>query len=120
MELEEKDVNVSDPSPDNETIDEGDSTSTPQEDSTESQVVNNETSGEETKKVNNYVPYDRFNEVISQKNDYERKYFDLQNSLPEMIKKAVSEAVPQNNNGTPKYTKEELIRFKNSTDNAVS
>jgi hypothetical protein len=56
--------------------------------------------------------------------EYERKLrlaqqeiSGIQTSLPNIIEQAVAKAIPSQN-ATPTYTKEELIRFKNSTDDS--
>ncbi len=59
------------------------------------------------------VPYK--NRFMEQK----RKFDDLQSNLPQMIENAVANAIPKHQPTPatePAYTKEELIRYRNSTD----
>lgn len=54
--------------------------------------------------------------------EYKRKYTELETNLPNMIQQAVREAIPHapQQPQEPRYTEEQLIQFKNETDDARS
>lgn len=62
------------------------------------------------------VPYkNRFMEAQRKLASIQQEYTGLQSSLPKMLEDAVAKAIPQKE-ATPSYSKEELIKFKNTSD----
>ena len=62
------------------------------------------------------VPYkNRWMEAERKRKQLEDRYMGLESNLPNIIQDAVAKAIPQQS-ATPTYTKEELIKFKNSTE----
>lgn len=63
------------------------------------------------------VPYkNRYMEAQRKLQSIEQKYVGLESNLPNIIQEAVAKAIPQKE-AAPTYSKEELIKFKNTTDN---
>ena len=63
------------------------------------------------------VPYkNRYMEAQRKLSSIQQEYSGLQSNLPKMLEEAVAKAIPQTST-TPTYSKEELIKFKNTADN---
>ena len=62
------------------------------------------------------VPYkNRYMEAQRKLQTIQQEYQGLQSNLPDLIQNAVAKAIPQKE-ATPSYSKEELIKFKNSAE----
>jgi hypothetical protein len=63
------------------------------------------------------VPYkNRYMEAHRKLQSIQQEYNGLQSNLPKIVEDAVAKAIPQTST-TPTYSKEELIKFKNTADN---
>lgn len=102
----------------NEVVENADQDSTPEEEAPESQ----ESPSPEGVKTGGDEDVD--DKGVSWKNrakEQERKLNDLQSNIPHLIQDAVSKAIPEQKAAPvtePAYTKDELIRYKNSTDDS--
>jgi tRNA(Leu) C34 or U34 (ribose-2'-O)-methylase TrmL len=95
-----------------------------EEEKVEQEEVKEETSAEdvkteqkEEKKVDNSIPYDRFQQVIEEKNEYKNELEKLKDKLanmddPEKIKKEYENKLEEISNKTNKQKKEYAVKVK--------
>jgi hypothetical protein len=116
MEEVKQDVNATDPSAVDKTV------NTPVEETTTEQTVTQEQdTPEQTQPTPEVVkPQGDVDEMgVPYKNRFyemKRKYDDVQGNLPNMIQEAVQRAIPTQQAPQPQYTEEQLIQFKNETE----
>lgn len=119
MEEVKQDVNTTTPSPVDQTV------NTPvEETTTEETVTQEQETPEQTQPTPEVVkPQGDVDEMgVPYKNrfyEYKRKFEEQQNALPQIVEEAVRKVIPAvQQPQTPQYSEEQLIQFKNKTEDA--